>query len=184
MKKQLKEVIQICKNYKVETSICGQAGSNKEMAEFLVKQGIDSISVNADKAEEISRIVHELEAKGLKSLQSEDFDMARKAKIEKIDDLECVEKKGKDIQKEVRKENKEKAGEMKKIKDNIKIEEKIESKAAEDSKKEESIEYPDVDIGFNIFEEQGVLSEKEPKHTDLKKSEKKDDDSEILLNIF
>lgn len=203
MKKQLKEVIQICKNYKVETSICGQAASNKEMAEFLVLQGIDSISVNADKAEEISKLVHKLEQKGLRNSKSEYFEMGRnkktekksESKVEEIDDLECIEKKGKDIQKEVKEENKEKAEEMKKIKDNIKIEEKIESKAAEEPKKEESIEYPDVDIGFNIFEEQGK-EEKETKPKELKEEAEresapekrrlsgKDEDSEILLNIF
>ena len=59
--RQLKKVIQICKEYKVETSICGQAGSKKEMVSYLVKQGIDSISVNADMAAEISRLVKQIE---------------------------------------------------------------------------------------------------------------------------
>jgi pyruvate, water dikinase len=59
--KQLSRVIRECKNKGVETSICGQAGSKKEMVEFLVKQGIDSISVNADVAREISKVVLELE---------------------------------------------------------------------------------------------------------------------------
>ena len=63
--KQLSRVIRECKNNKVETSICGQAGSDKEMVEFLVKQGIDSISVNADKAREISEFVRELEQEGV-----------------------------------------------------------------------------------------------------------------------
>jgi len=59
--KQLSRVIRECKSQEVETSICGQAGSDKKMVEFLVKQGIDSISVNADKAKEISEFVRELE---------------------------------------------------------------------------------------------------------------------------
>lgn len=63
---QLAFVIKICKKYGVETSICGQAGSKKEMAEFLVRHGIDSISVNADKAKEISEFVRNLEEKGLR----------------------------------------------------------------------------------------------------------------------
>lgn len=58
---QIKHVIGICKKYGVETSICGQAASRKEMAEFLVKNGIDSISVNADVAAEISKVVAESE---------------------------------------------------------------------------------------------------------------------------
>ncbi len=59
--KQISRVIRECKKQGVETSICGQAGSKKEMVEFLVKQGIDSISVNADVAKEISEVVLRLE---------------------------------------------------------------------------------------------------------------------------
>lgn len=54
-------VIARCKEYGVETSICGQAGSRLEMAKFLVMQGIDSISVNADAARKVSEIVAEIE---------------------------------------------------------------------------------------------------------------------------
>ncbi|MBT7102414.1 phosphoenolpyruvate synthase [archaeon] len=59
--KQISRVIRECKKQGVETSICGQAGSKPEMVKFLVKQGIDSISVNADVAKEISELVHKLE---------------------------------------------------------------------------------------------------------------------------
>ena len=59
--KQISRVIRECKSQGVETSICGQAGSKKEMVKFLVEQGIDSISVNADVAKEISVYVRELE---------------------------------------------------------------------------------------------------------------------------
>ncbi|MFH0711852.1 MAG: phosphoenolpyruvate synthase [archaeon] len=59
--KQISRVIRECKNHKVETSICGQAGSKPEMVEFLIKHGIDSISVNADAAKSISELVHKLE---------------------------------------------------------------------------------------------------------------------------
>ncbi|MDO8517259.1 MAG: phosphoenolpyruvate synthase [Nanoarchaeota archaeon] len=62
--KQISRVIRTCKQYDVETSICGQAGSEKKVVEFLVHQGIDSISVNADAAREISEFVKELEEKG------------------------------------------------------------------------------------------------------------------------
>ncbi|MBI2047345.1 phosphoenolpyruvate synthase [Candidatus Pacearchaeota archaeon] len=63
---QLAYVINACKKYNTETSICGQAGSNKSMVEFLVKHGIDSISVNADAAHEISLFVRDLEDRGLR----------------------------------------------------------------------------------------------------------------------
>lgn len=59
--KQISRVIRECKTHKVETSICGQAGSKPEMATFLIKQGIDSISVNADAARQISELIHKLE---------------------------------------------------------------------------------------------------------------------------
>jgi len=45
----------------VETSICGQAGSKREMVKFLVERGIDSISVNADVAADIAEYISELE---------------------------------------------------------------------------------------------------------------------------
>ncbi|MDZ4226756.1 MAG: putative PEP-binding protein, partial [Candidatus Pacearchaeota archaeon] len=58
---QIAYVIKICKENNVETSICGQAGSKKEMVKFLIEQGISSISVNADMASEIAEYVSELE---------------------------------------------------------------------------------------------------------------------------
>ena len=56
-------VIKVCKKYNVETSICGQAGSNPSMAEFLVKTGIDSISANIDAVQKIRLIVSRAERK-------------------------------------------------------------------------------------------------------------------------
>jgi len=58
---QLDYVIRVCKRNNVETSICGQAGSKKEMVKFLIEKGIDSISVNADKAAEIAEYIAEIE---------------------------------------------------------------------------------------------------------------------------
>ena len=68
---QLAYVIRICKKYKVETSICGQAGSKKEMVKFLVENQIDSISVNADVAKDIADYVQELEGTVLKGTDKE-----------------------------------------------------------------------------------------------------------------
>jgi len=59
---QLEYVLRVCKRSDVETSICGQAGSKREMVKFLVERGIDSISVNADVAADIAAYVSELEA--------------------------------------------------------------------------------------------------------------------------
>ena len=61
--RQIKYVVETCKKYGVKTSICGQAGSRPEMAEFLVKIGIDSISANADSVDKIRGIVAKVERK-------------------------------------------------------------------------------------------------------------------------
>lgn len=61
--RQLEYVIRICKKEGVLTSICGQAGSKREMVKFLVEKGIDSISLNADAAADIAEYIKELESK-------------------------------------------------------------------------------------------------------------------------
>ncbi|HDK42414.1 MAG TPA: phosphoenolpyruvate synthase, partial [Candidatus Pacearchaeota archaeon] len=68
---QLEFVIRVCKRNNVESSICGQAGSRKEMVKFLIEKGIDSISVNADVAREISDYVAELEKELVKDTDKE-----------------------------------------------------------------------------------------------------------------
>jgi len=67
----LRYVIRRCKKYGVETSICGQAGSQKEMVKFLVHKNIDSISVNADVAKEISDYIFEIEENKVKGTDEE-----------------------------------------------------------------------------------------------------------------
>jgi len=61
--RQIASVIKVCKKYGVNTSICGQAGSRPEMAEFLVKCGIDSISANPDAVHTIRTVVAKAERK-------------------------------------------------------------------------------------------------------------------------
>ncbi len=94
---QLEFVIRVCKRNKVETSICGQAGSRKEMVKYLVEKGIDSISVNADVAKEISDYVFEMEkqaGEGLRQYQKEE-----KKETPKINGIEKKEEEaeGKEI---------------------------------------------------------------------------------------
>ncbi|WP_461865378.1 phosphoenolpyruvate synthase [Thermococcus sp.] len=55
--KLIKHVIKVCKKYGVETSICGQAGSDPKMARKLVRLGIDSISANPDAVKLIREVV-------------------------------------------------------------------------------------------------------------------------------
>jgi len=60
---EIARVIKVCRKYNVKTSICGQAGSRPEMADFLVHQGIDSISANMDAVEKIRLVVAKTEKK-------------------------------------------------------------------------------------------------------------------------
>jgi len=46
--KLIHDAIQVCREYGVESSICGQAGSDPAMAEWLVEHGIESLSANID----------------------------------------------------------------------------------------------------------------------------------------
>ncbi len=82
--KQISRVIRECKKQGVETSICGQAGSKEEMVKFLVKQGISSISVNADVAKKISELVQKLENENVGN------DNNKKSEIKPIDDKENI----------------------------------------------------------------------------------------------
>jgi pyruvate,water dikinase len=59
--KEIEHVIKTCKKHNVETSICGQAGSEERMVEFLVKKGIDSISANMDAVGKVSSVVARVE---------------------------------------------------------------------------------------------------------------------------
>jgi len=64
--KQCAFAIQKCKRAGVETSICGQAGSNPEMVKWLVGFGINSVSANIDAVEEIKKVVAVEEQKIMK----------------------------------------------------------------------------------------------------------------------
>jgi len=83
----LSYVIRRCKKYGVETSICGQAASKPEMASFLVQEGIDSVSVNADAAYNISEVISKIESEHGISAISEISNAAEKLKEEVKDIL-------------------------------------------------------------------------------------------------
>ncbi len=53
----MKRVIEKCNEHDVETSICGQAASDPEMAKKLVRYGIDSLSANPDAVKSIREVV-------------------------------------------------------------------------------------------------------------------------------
>jgi pyruvate,water dikinase len=70
---EIEKVIKTCKRYNVQTSICGQAGSRPEMAKFLVKLGIDSISANPDAVNEIRNVVARTEKALLLDVEREEL---------------------------------------------------------------------------------------------------------------
>jgi pyruvate,water dikinase len=57
----MSRVIEVCEERDVRTSICGQAGSNPEMVEFLVEEGITSVSANIDAVADVRRRVARVE---------------------------------------------------------------------------------------------------------------------------
>lgn len=59
--KLIARVIEICNEYGVKTSICGQAGSYPNVVEMLVKLGITSVSANPDAVQTIRETVARIE---------------------------------------------------------------------------------------------------------------------------
>jgi pyruvate, water dikinase len=57
------DVIETCREHDVETSICGQAGSKPEMVQFLVNEGVSSISANIDAVRDVQHEVKRVEQK-------------------------------------------------------------------------------------------------------------------------
>jgi phosphoenolpyruvate-protein kinase (PTS system EI component) len=90
---QIRHVIKVCKRKNVESSICGQAGSKSEMVKFLVNEGIDSISVNADAALDISNLINEI-ANRVGSRVEENVGSNEKDSVgvvENVDEVKVVE---------------------------------------------------------------------------------------------
>ena len=56
-------VIETCREHDVDTSICGQAGSKPEMVQFLVNEGVSSISANIDAVRDVQHEVKRVEQK-------------------------------------------------------------------------------------------------------------------------
>ncbi len=57
------DTIETCRDHGVDTSICGQAGSKPKMVQFLVNQGISSISANIDAVRDVQHEVKRVEQK-------------------------------------------------------------------------------------------------------------------------
>ena len=56
-------VIETCREHDVSTSICGQAGSKPRMVQFLVNEGVSSISANIDAVRDVQHEVKRVEQK-------------------------------------------------------------------------------------------------------------------------
>ncbi len=77
----MSHVIRICSENSVTTSICGQAPSNyPEVVEFLVREGVVSMSVNPDKVIETKQLVAGIEQKlimeGMRKMRQNNEDPA------------------------------------------------------------------------------------------------------------
>jgi pyruvate,water dikinase len=55
------DTIETCREHDVETSICGQAGSDTEMVRYLVNKGVTSISANIDAVRDVQHEVKRVE---------------------------------------------------------------------------------------------------------------------------
>jgi len=148
--REIENVIKVCKENNVETSICGQAASKPEMAKFLVEKGIDSISVNADAAYEISKVVQE----------AEDSFLGKTIGEEEIKETsEREETKEEKIKKQFEKEKAEAKDEIeettgKEVEESSFLERTTSEKEELTEKEEKAGEYkefPDTDIGFDVF---------------------------------
>jgi pyruvate,water dikinase len=61
--KLVADTIETCRDLGVKTSICGQAGSKPRMVQFLVEEGISSISANIDAVRDVQHEVKRVEQK-------------------------------------------------------------------------------------------------------------------------
>ncbi|MFD1586798.1 phosphoenolpyruvate synthase [Halorientalis brevis] len=59
----ISQTIQTCREYDVDTSICGQAGSKPRMVNHLVNEGATSISANIDAVRDVQHEVKRIEQK-------------------------------------------------------------------------------------------------------------------------
>ncbi|MEJ2268004.1 MAG: hypothetical protein P8X70_02930 [Nanoarchaeota archaeon] len=167
---QLEFVIRVCKRNNVETSICGQAGSKKEMVKFLVEKGIDSISVNADVAKEISDYIAELEKE--RGEEPRQYEPEKKKQENEI-------KESKNSGNEVKNEFFENKNEDSKEKSNKDFKEETKNELDEE-KSGENFERENKEKSFDTDSSNNKLSynEKENKEGTKKEFEKKIEESE------
>ncbi len=180
VRKQLSRVIRECKSRGIETSICGQAGSKKEMVEYLVKQGIDSISVNADVARELSEVILSLETgKSLEEIKKENSLEVKEEIIPKKENISELQAELRN--QEVIEENPKKEEIIEKVIENKNTDVMYESQfpdVEEDSPKIEAIDNKEV-IEDKIEE---LESERLAENIEEREEKKPENEAEVLLN--
>lgn len=161
---QLKYVLETCKERGIETSICGQAGSKKEMAKFLVENGIDSISTNADMASDIAEYVSSIEKEG---------------RIGKNIEEEITEKSEEENEPETEEYMKETGSEDKPEKEDDKVMEKNREGDEKEEQREKYWEKDKEELSKNSHEEkqskeqrEEVTEESKPESTEEEKLQK------------
>ncbi len=144
--KEISRVIRTCKEFDVETSICGQAGSNPEMVKYLIEKGINSISVNADMAYEISKLVKSLEENvGKGNLKEEE---RVEGKDTGVKEYSREMEKGEESERFVKEEESN-------------LPEMGLSHVKETEEGEGAVEFPNIELGFDVFTPQGENKEEE-----------------------
>jgi len=181
---QLEFVIRVCKRNNVETSICGQAGSKKEMVKFLVEKGIDSISVNADMAKEISDYIAEIEKQiGEEPRQYQKKEIEEFVKPQTIVPEEFAEEEEFPVIKGAENEDlEEDSDEIETEEDNYETsEESSEEKNVDDIEKEIKEEIKEAEEDERTYEEEDIENLKENEEESPEESE---DDEDEVLDIF
>ncbi|MFW6283139.1 MAG: phosphoenolpyruvate synthase [Minisyncoccales bacterium] len=188
---QLSYVIRVCNRRGVETSICGQAGSKKEMVKYLVEKGIKSISVNADVAKEISDYIYDLETKADYENEDEVKDKQELGKNEdeqkseinnneeesEYTDNEDEDKKGNEINNNEKKSNEDEVN-QENINKDIQAIEKEKQEYLEQNNKE--IEKPEEDINKEKVQEYVNEFEKESNEQESEvNNEKESNENEV-----
>lgn len=184
----IKRVIRTCNEEGIESSICGQAGSNKEMVKYLIEYGITSISANADAAYDISIFVSELE----RQIEEKTKEQIKGKKEENKKEMILITEKTEKVQtykEEIPQEIIVEEAKTNKISDNN-IEKNLEEKQKEKIKEEEEERgYEDHIPAYTagLLENLDIdeLEEiKEIKDASSKLEEITDEDADEILDIF
>lgn len=175
--KQISRVIRECKKHNIETSICGQAGSKPKMVEFLVKQGIDSISVNADMAHEISKLVQKLETDS--KIEPIDNEEEIKEELEELEETE-EERKVASLNPEPVEVIESADLEFSEEEESSETAETTKETSHSESKTEENLKPVEVIEDLNKTEEEEVEEKEEPKATEeIKNPEEQEKEPEV-----